>query len=195
MGSFEEISIISKEIFKVPQGKLVKTAIDSYIKKLTVNFINESYFLYDKSNFIKETFITEINKKILIYHFISYFGKKVENEIFWIITPKNPLKSSVEKDITKNSVDFQLTSISGKLPKIRDKKIYNFSLTQIGSKRKKQMAEPIESVIIRGQQKFELNDILNPVKIEINDDRILNIKMFTTMFTKMFKRIKMFTIN
>ena len=57
------------------------------------------------------------------------------------------------------------------------------------------MAEPIESVIIRGQQKFELNDILNPVKIEINDDRILNIKMFTTMFTKMFKRIKMFTIN
>ena len=62
-GGFEEISIISKEIFKVPQEKLVKTAIDSYIKKITVNFINESYFLSNKSNFIKETFITEINKK------------------------------------------------------------------------------------------------------------------------------------
>ena len=47
------------------------------------------------------------------------------------------------------------------------------------------MAEPIESVIIRGQQKFELNDILNPVKIEINDHRILYI----------LKSIKMFTIN
>ena len=52
------------------------------------------------------------------------------------------------------------------------KKIYNFFLTEIGSKRKKQMAEPIESVIIRGQQKFELNDILNPVEIEISNDRI-----------------------
>ena len=31
---FEEISIISKEIFKVPQEKLVKTAIDSCIKKI-----------------------------------------------------------------------------------------------------------------------------------------------------------------
>ena len=70
--SFEEISTISKEIFKLPQEKLVKTAIDSYIKKLTVNFINRSYFLYDKSDFIKETFITEINKKILIYGSIIY---------------------------------------------------------------------------------------------------------------------------
>ena len=31
-GGSEETSIISKEIFKVPQEKLVKTAIDSYIK-------------------------------------------------------------------------------------------------------------------------------------------------------------------
>ena len=66
-------------------------------------------------------------------------------------------------------------SISGKLPKIRDTKIYNFSLTQIDSKREKQMAEPIESVMIQGQQKFELSDILNPAEIEINDDRISNI--------------------
>ena len=37
------------------------------------------------------------------------------------------------------------------------------------------MAEPIESVIIRGQQKFELKDILNPVEIEVNNDGILKI--------------------
>ena len=36
------------------------------------------------------------------------------------------------------------------------------------------MNEPIETVIVRGQQKFDLHDILNPVEIEINDDRILN---------------------
>ena len=36
------------------------------------------------------------------------------------------------------------------------------------------MNEPIEIVIVRGQQKFDLHDILNPIEIEINDDRILN---------------------
>ena len=40
------------------------------------------------------------------------------------------------------------------------------------------MSEPIETVIIRGQQKFDLHDVLNPVQIEINDDQILNIKIF-----------------
>ena len=83
VGGFEEISIRSKEIFKVTHEKLVKTAIDRYIKKLTVNFINESCFLYDKSNFIKETFITEINKKkILMYGSISYFVKKQKIKYF-----------------------------------------------------------------------------------------------------------------
>ena len=134
---------------------------------------------------MKETFITEIIKKILTYGFISYFGKKAGNEIFRIISPENSLKFFIEKDTTKNSVDFQLRSISGKLPEIWDKKIYNFSLTQIGSKRKKQMAEPTESVIIRGQQKFELNGILNPVEIEINDNSILNIlKKYRNVYYK-----------
>ena len=36
------------------------------------------------------------------------------------------------------------------------------------------MNEPIETVIVRWQQKFDLHDILNPVELEINDDRILN---------------------
>ena len=62
--------------FPVPVFLVLYIAIDNYIKKLTVNFINESYFLYDKSNFIKETFITELNNKIIIYGFISYFNKK-----------------------------------------------------------------------------------------------------------------------
>ena len=50
---------------------------------------------------MKETFITEINKKNLIPGSISYFGKKAENEIFQIISPENCLEFSIEKDITK----------------------------------------------------------------------------------------------
>ena len=37
------------------------------------------------------------------------------------------------------------------------------------------MAEPIETVVIRTQQRFEIASGLNPVQIEIEDDRILNI--------------------
>ena len=35
--------------------------------------------------------------------------------------------------------------------------------------------DPLEIIIIRGQQSFELYNQLNPVKITINDDRFLNI--------------------
>ena len=48
------------------------------------------------------------------------------------------------------------------------------------------MAELIESVIIWGQQKFELSDILNPVEIELNNNRILNIlKKYKNIYYKL----------
>ena len=37
------------------------------------------------------------------------------------------------------------------------------------------MTKPIESIIVRGQQRFDFHDILNSVEIEINDGRILSI--------------------
>ena len=40
----QKINLFSKNIFKLPQETLVKTAINNYIKKLTVSFVNESYF-------------------------------------------------------------------------------------------------------------------------------------------------------
>ena len=81
--------------------------------------------MYDKSELITETFITALNKKISFYGSISYFNKKTENEIFKIVTPEEILKIYVNKYRTKNSLSFQLTSVSGKLPKRKDKKIYN----------------------------------------------------------------------
>ena len=41
-----------------------------------------------------------------------------------------------------------LTNISGDIPKLKDSKIYNFPLTRIEEKRKKNMAEPIETKIV-----------------------------------------------
>ena len=116
-----------------------------------------------------------MRKEILIYGSISHFDKKTEKEIFQIISPENCLKFSVEKYTVKNKLDVNLTNISGKLPKIRNKKLYNFSITQLCNKRKNQMAEPVATVIVTGQQKFEIENKQNPVEIEINEDRVLNM--------------------
>ena len=47
------------------------------------------------------------------------------------------------------------------------------------------MQEPIEMVIIPAQQNFEIARELNPIQIEIEDDRMLN----------MLKNMKMLCIN
>ena len=103
------------------------------------------------------------------------FIKKTENEIFKIVTREEILKFYINKDITKNSLSFQLTSVSGKIPKLKDKKIYNLSLTKIGEKRKRQTAKQIETVMICAKQNFEIAGGLNLVQIEIEDDRILHM--------------------
>ena len=46
--------------------------------------------------------------------------------------------------------------------------------------------DPSETLIIRGQQSFELHDQVNPVQITINDDRVLNIsKKFKDSYYKL----------
>ena len=37
------------------------------------------------------------------------------------------------------------------------------------------MSEPIETVIIRAQQNFDVVGGLNPIQIEIKDDTVINI--------------------
>ena len=94
--------------------------------------------------------------------------------MFKIISPEKLLKCFVSKDTNKHSLSCQPTNISGELPALKDKKIHNFSLTRIGRKTKLPMQEPIEMVIIRVQQNFEIARGLNPIKIEIEDDRVIN---------------------
>ena len=66
-----------------------------------VSFVNESYFLYDKSNIIEQTFITKINKLIYVYGSTSHFDKKSINEAVEIASFNNPLKFSVVKNTIK----------------------------------------------------------------------------------------------
>ena len=133
------------------------------------NFINESYFLYDKSNFILDTFITALNKKISIYGSFSYFQGKIEEGQIRLLSAGNFLKFSVNKNTLKDELKFQVTNISGKNPKTKDKRIYD-------DKRKLSMAEPIETIVVCAQQSFEVIGGLNPIQIELEDNTILNAR-------------------
>ena len=139
----EETSSVPTQNSFFPEQKASEDSIKNYKNAPISSFINESYFFYNKSDLIKETFITALNKKILIYGSISFFNKKTENEIFKIVSPEEHLKSFVNRNTTKNSLSFQLTNINGNIPKLKDEKIYNLSLIKIGEKRKRQMSKPV----------------------------------------------------
>ena len=63
----------------------------------TKQFINESYFLYDKSFLIRKTFVTAINKIISIHGSLSHFqGKTAETEIK-LLDASNFLKYIIKK--------------------------------------------------------------------------------------------------
>ena len=110
-----------------------------------------------------------------IYGSFSHFsGKTTEKEIK-LLDASNLLKFFIKRKLLKKDLKFQLAHISGKNPKIKDNKIHNFSITQLGKKRKLNMLQPIETIIIRAQQNFDVASSLNLIQIEIDDDRIINI--------------------
>ena len=72
-----------------------------------------------------------------VYDSISFLNKKSINEKVQIVWFNSPLKFTVLKDTIKNTLNFQLTKIDGNLPKLNDKKLHHFSLTEVGKKKKK----------------------------------------------------------
>ena len=99
----EETSSVLTQASFFPEQKTIEEAIKNYNNVAIFYYLNESYFLYDKSDLTKETFITALNKKVSIYSSISYFDQKTKNELFKIITSEKFLKFYAEKNTTKNS--------------------------------------------------------------------------------------------
>ena len=69
----------------------------------TKDFVNESYFLYDKSNLIKKTFVTAINKTLSIYGSSSYFSGKVAEKEIKLLDASNILKFYIERRALKKA--------------------------------------------------------------------------------------------
>ena len=63
----------------------------------TKDFVNESYFLYDKSNLIKKIFVTAVNKTLSIYDSFSCFSGKVAEKEIKLLDVSNILKFYIER--------------------------------------------------------------------------------------------------
>ena len=71
------------------QQKPITDLIKEYNNFLGEYFVIESYFLYDKSNLIKNTYITAINQAFSIYDSFSYFKGKSANEKLTLLDAGN----------------------------------------------------------------------------------------------------------
>ena len=91
-----------------------------------------------------------------------------------MLTSSNFLKFLIEKISLKSILKLQLAQIDGSEVKTTNNKIHHFSKTKL-KRRKRGMSEPIETIIIRAQQDFDVVGQLNPIQIEIKDDRITNL--------------------
>ena len=100
-------------------------------------FINESYFLHDKSYLIKKTIITAINKQLSLYGSFSYFWGKTSISNLKLLTWSDLLRFLVEKKIFKVKLRLQLAQIDGSEVKTSDKKNSPFFNNKTRKKKKK----------------------------------------------------------
>ena len=73
------------------------------LSKLTV--AQEIFFVYDVSSILKNTFISKLDKYIIIYGSISYFEKIKENNQLDLITMRNKLKFHIQRDIYQEEIE------------------------------------------------------------------------------------------
>ena len=103
-----------------------------------------------------------------------------------MITTSDFLKFFIEKNkVLKDNLKLHLAYVNGSKVETTDEKIHNFSITKLGKRKKVMKPEPINTLIIRAQQDFDIDGGLNPVQIQIRDDTILNqLKKYKNVFYK-----------
>ena len=108
-------------------------------------------FLYNKSNTIKKTFITALNKQLSIYGSFSYFSGNVSIKKLTLLEVSKALKFLIEKKVLKDNLKLQIAYVSSNEVRTEDKKVHHFSIMHLGKRQKNMFSEPIETVIIRAQ--------------------------------------------
>ena len=132
----------------------------------------KSFFLYDDSNIITDTFLTEINKNIQTYGLISLeYNHDNEN----LINLRNRLRFKIKYNISKEFITLQLEDIlTANKIETEDSKITNFSILST-DKFKMQIKNEFK---IKTFQNFQKYFEINPVGIKITNSEIQNSLLF-----------------
>ena len=92
----------------------------------------------------------------MLYGSFSYFSGKTSVTKLKLISSSDFLKFLIDNKSLKDNLKLQLAHVDGLEVRTSDKKIYDFSITKLGKRRKNIMSEPIETIIIRAQQDFDV---------------------------------------
>ena len=109
-----------------------------------------------------------------MYGSFSYFSGRTGISNLKLLTSNDFLKFLIEKKLLKSNLKLHLPYVNGSEVPTSDKKNHAFSITKLVN-RKRKMTEPIDSIIIRAQQTFDIKGGLNPIRIAMKGDRISNI--------------------
>ena len=127
-----------------------------------------AYFLYDNQNIIKETFISEINKKVSLIGSISFFDKVKDNGEMSLINNKNKLLFKLKSNKVLSKLSFNLS------PTITSQKAINNILIvfseRIKTSQKRKMVEVLDTLLVKALQSYDKYTILNPLEIDIRSN-------------------------
>ena len=139
-----------------------------------------SYFLYDNNSLIRETFVSELNKRVYLIGSISFYEEVNETVKSFLIRKDTKLKFGIKKNQVIENFNFNLshTNASGKTLLKKDE-IQNLmiigteKLTRNGQKRK--MVEVIDTIIVKALQSYNKYSTLNPLEINLNSNYLSKI--------------------
>ena len=170
----EDIFNTGTERFEINENNFIDPQIETVeniFKKQPKKIFSELFFLYDKSNIVKKSFLTELNKFLSLFGSISFSGS-VKKNLLPTVSSEKPTNFFFDADKLKESLELQLTKIDRTFPQTKDKKMHELCIVQTGKKRK--MQGPLDSLFVRDQQDFDLYEQLNPIEIKITDDTVIN---------------------
>ena len=139
-----------------------------------------SYFLYDNKLLVRETFVTELNKKNYLIGSIAFYDKAIETGKAFLVENDRKLKFDFKENQLVENLIFNLshTTKSTKIL-LKENNIYNFllisteKLTRIGQKKK--MVEIIDKIIVKALQNYDKYTTLNPLEINLQSNYLSKI--------------------
>ena len=88
-----------------------------------------------RSFLIKKRSLPQLTKHCHYMVFFSYFSDKTAKDELKLLRVGNFLKFYIEKRSLKNNLKFQFAHRVGRNPKIKDKKLHNFSMPSLAKKK------------------------------------------------------------